>query len=50
MAVNELPNGGVNKAVRLHRGHGDGHECVRDRVQEFLVLFFSTRFTADQSK
>jgi hypothetical protein len=47
MAVNELPNGDVNKAARLHRGRGDGRVCVRDRVQVFEVLFFSTRFTAD---
>lgn len=49
-AVNELLNGGVDKAARLRRGHGGGHGCERDRVQVFEVLFFSTRFTADEHK
>ncbi len=47
MAENALSNGGVNKAARLHRGHGGGHGYVRDLVQVSEVLFFSTRFTAD---
>ena len=49
-AVNELLNGGVDKAARLRRGHGGGHGCERDRVQLFEVLFFFTRFTADEHK
>ena len=49
-AASGLQSGGVNKAARLHRGHGGGHEYVRDRVQVFEVLFFDTRFTADEHK
>jgi hypothetical protein len=45
--VNGLQSGDVSKDARLHHGRGGGHEYVRDRVQVFEVLFFSTRFTAD---
>ena len=46
-AVNELPNGGVSRVARLHRGRGGGHGYVRDQVLWSEVLFFVTRFTAN---
>lgn len=49
-AASGLQSGDVDKAARLHRGRGGGREYVRDRVQAFEVLFFSTRFTADEHK
>ena len=48
--MNELPNGGVSKAARLHRGRGGGHGCVLDQVQASAALFFNTRFAADEHK
>lgn len=48
--ANGLPNGDAGKDARPHRGRGGGHGCERDRVQGFEVLFFLTRFAANEHK
>ena len=50
MEVDESQSVCGDKAFHPHRGRGGGHGCVRDRVQGFEVLFFLTRFAANQHK
>jgi hypothetical protein len=42
-----LLSGDVSRDARLHRGRGGVHECVRDQVLWFEVLFLVTGFTAN---